>query len=317
MEYNNNFFKEIYNDDIIYHYTKASTAIDYILYNNELKFNKARQSNDPIESKKPDRRTVYYDSEIDKPRTLQRHIDENELHNFVNDLEEQFSHICFCQNRMGEDFASQYYMSGFEGHEELFGFTKLRMWDQYADRFSGVCLALSKSKILSLNDEKFNLIEGEVKYLTFQDLLVNKVGDIQGNHLAKVGKEVYKQQLEKLVKDSFFCKHTDYSGEAEYRIGTLFDKTKCSLEIIRDEMVFDRTMMLDILNCMKAIFFSSFANKRQKNDLLEYANKLDVPIFEMQWKHDSFELRDYRWWIELIKDVQSKTASALFDMDRE
>lgn len=74
--------------------------------------------------------------------------------------------------------------------------------------------------------------------------------------------------------------------------------------MIRGEMVFDRTMMLDISNCIEAIFFSSFANDRQKKDLLEYANKLNVEIIEMKWQHNSFEPENYKWWIEFVNSVE-------------
>ncbi len=298
------FFKSIYNDDIIYHYTKASTAIDFILHNNQLRFNKARKSIDPIESRKAERRTVYYDSEVYKHRIEQHFQDVNELHHLIDDLEERFNLICFCKNRMGEDFASEYYISPFEGHEELFGFTKLRMWDQYADKFSGVCFAFSKEKILALNSKKFDLIIDDVKYLPFQELLLKKIGGIQGNHLVNVGKEKYEEQLERLARESFFYKHVDYSGENEYRIGTLFHKDKCSLEIIRDEIFYDKTMMLDITGCVVAIFVSSFANDRQKNDLLEYAYKLNIEIIEMKWQHDSFKPQNYKRWIEFVKSIE-------------
>jgi hypothetical protein len=309
----NNFFKSIYNDDIIYHYTKASTAIDFILYNNELKFSKARNSYDPIESRKARRRTVSYGEDVGKVQSKEHDEDVNELHTFIDDMEERFNFVCFCKNKKekGSDFASKYYWSTFEGHEELFGFSKLRMWDQYADRFSGVCIAFSKEKILSLNCEKFDIIEGDVQYLTFNKLSLRKVGDIQTRHLLNVGKEKYKQGLEKLLKESFFYKHIDYSGEAEYRIGTLFDKEKCSLETIRGEWILNRTMMLDILGCVKAIFVSSYANEKQKKDLLQYANNLNVEMIEMEWNHDSFKPMNYKKKIEFydfwgLKDDENK-----------
>lgn len=308
MDIGNKFFKNIYNEDIIYHYTKASTAIDYIFNNNELLFRQARKSNDPIESRKADRRISYSNAEVSKESTKQQSLDENELHDFVDNMEERFHQICFCQNRIGEDFASENYISNFEGHEELFGFTKLRMWDQYADKFSGVCIAFSKKKILSRNNKKFEIIEGDVKYLTFQDLLLEKPGDIQGNHLAKVGKEKYKEQLEKSVKESFFYKHIDYAGETEYRIGTLFDKEKCSIETIRGEIFFDKSMKLDISGCIKAIFVSSFANDRQKNDLLEFANKYNVEIVEMDWQYNSFRPVDFKNWTDFLSDLQKNIA---------
>ena len=306
MDVDIDFFKSIYNDDIIYHYTKASTAIDFILHNNQLRFNKARNSIDPIESSKARRATNYFGSEIDKNRSKQHYQEINGLHDLVDDLEERFNLICFCKNHMGEDFASKYYVSNFAGHEELFGFTKLRMWDQYADKFSGVCIAFSKEKILSLNSQKFDLIKDDVKYLPFQELLQKKIGDIQGNHLIHVGKEEYEKQLEQLAKESFFYKHIDYSGENEYRIGTLFEKDKCSLETIRDEIIIGRTMMLDISGCVAAIFVSSFANNRQKNDLLQYAYELNIEIIDMIWQHDSFKPWNYKKWIEFVNSIEHK-----------
>ena len=305
---NIDFFKSIYNDDVIYHYTKASTAIDYILYNNNLKFGGTRNSFDPIESRKAERGTVYYKTSINKSTSTQQYEDAEELHAYLDDIESRFNLVYFCQNNFeidyARDFASEHYNTHFEGKEELFGFTKLRMWDQYADRFSGVCIAFSKEKILSLNCKHFDLMEGCVKYLKFHELSINKVGDIQGDHLSNVGKEEYKALLEKKVKESFFYKHIDYSGENEYRIGTLFDKGKCSFELIRDEMVFDRTMMLDITGCVKAIFVSSYANEKQKRELLHYAIKNGIELIEMRWQHNSFEPIDYKKWIAFVNSFE-------------
>jgi len=292
------FFENLNSEDIIYHYTKASTAIDFILYKNELRFNKARLSNDPIESKKPERCTIsMVETEISKSHS----DDVDELHAFIDDLEERFNQICFCQNSRNKN-----YISSFEGNEELFGFTKLRMWDQYADKFSGVCIAFSKEKILSLNKHKFDLIEDNVSYLTFKQLYLNKVGHIQIEHLKNFGKEKYKEQLENSLKQSFFYKHNDYSGENEYRIGTFFDKRKCSVEKFQDELFFDKNMMLDISGCIEAIFVSSYANDKQKNALLEYADKLNIKLVEMQWKYNSFVVNDYKDWKDFIDGINKR-----------
>ena len=190
-----------------------------------------------------------------------------------------------------------------QGNEELFGFTKLRMWDQYADNFSGVCIAFSKEKISSLNKEKFDLTIEEIEYLKFQDLSTAKIGNIQGNHLNKVGVTIYKEQLKEQLLNSLFCKHIDYSGENELRFGTFHKDNKCSMDIIRDEFVFNQSMMLDITDCIQAIFVSSFANKKQREDLLNYAKKLKVDLFEMKWQHDSFELLDCKKEEEFWKGI--------------
>lgn len=301
---NINFYKSIYNEDIIYHYTKASTAIDFILFNNQLRFSKARNSIDPIESRSARRGILYYGTEPEKGKE-KYYKEANELERILEERESQFLQICFCKNEKGSDFANKNYSSTFKGHEELFGFTKMRMWDQYADNYTGVCIALSKERILSLNKDKLKLITGDVQYLKFQDLLQQNIGDIQGNYLREVGKEKYLNKIEPLLKKSFFCKHRDYSGENEFRIGTLFDKDKCAAQVIKDEIIVGQNMMLDITGCIKAIFVSSFANNKQKLDLYNYANDLNIEMIEMKWQHDSFKAEDYKYWIKLIEDSRT------------
>lgn len=282
----------MYNEDIIYHYTKASTAIDYILHSQKLRFSKSILSNDPIESIKILRPTSYYDDHIDKKQTKQHHEDLKCIHKIVEDCESKFSQICFCKNTFNDDDNDS--PSTLDGNEEQFGFTKLRMWDQYADRYNGVCIAFSKEKIMNNNKDKFNLIAKDIVYLTFQDLFSKKVGNIQGNHLNEVGIDKYSEQVKDQLTDSFYCKHLDYSGENEFRIGALFDREKCTPEYIRGEIILDQNMMLDITNCIEAIFFSSFANSKQKDDLLDYANKLSVPLIEMKWQHNAIKAIDYK-----------------------
>ena len=299
------FFKDIYNEDVIYHYSKTSTAIDFILFNHELKFGVRKNSIDPIESCQPDRRTsfsgIYVDLNIDK-----KVIEEsNALNNHVTNLENTFLQISFCKNHIEHEFASPFYDSQFKGHEELFGFTKSRMWERYAENYSGVCIAFSKTKILALNKQTHNLIYKDVKYLKYSELACKKVDNISGNNLLKEGYDMSKERINQRVEESFFCKHTDYAGENEFRIGTYFDEEKCTLEEINGTLHFNKTMMLNVKDCIKAIFISSYANPRQKISLLEYAEKLQIPIIEMVWKHNSFEPKDYKKSIEFFKNLPS------------
>jgi hypothetical protein len=287
------FFKSIYNDDIIYHYTKASTAIDFILYDNTLKFNESHNSIDPIESKKAHRSISYRRNTHEDPPKAEVSKNGQHLLRYASSLEKSFYQISFCRNTMGSDFASEFYICGFRGHEELFGFTKPRMWNQYADNYTGVCLAFAKSKILSLNQSRLKLIEDNVQYLTFRDLLLKKLGNIDGDYLERIGLKNYKKQVRKIIKQSFFVKHIDYAGENEYRIGTLYKRRKSDIEIIRGDVTSGKTILLDVTNCLIAIFISSFTNEKQKQELRKYANELCIPIIEMKWKNDSFDPLDY------------------------
>lgn len=297
------FFKEIYNEDIIYHYSKTSTAIDFILFNQNLKFGVRKNSIDPIESCLPYRSTSfngkYADREIDK-----KFVDgSNELDNLVTNLENTFLQISFCKNHIGHEFGSPHYHAQFEGHEELFGFTKPRMWERYAENYSGVCIAFSKTKILALNTQIHNLIYKDVEYFKYSELACKKVGYISGDYLFEVGYDIYRERINQIAEDSFFHKHIDYDGENEFRIGTYFDEKKCIAEEINGALHFNKTMMLNVKGCIEAIFISSYANPRQKMSLLEYAEKLEIPIIEMVWKPDSFEPKDYKSSVELFKNL--------------
>jgi hypothetical protein len=297
------FFKKMYNEDVIYHYTKASTAIDYILFNDQLKFSHRNKSIDPIESKKVNRGIVSTGTHTDRIRDKQFNDEANNLARAVLGLENSFNQICFCKNHVGSNFASKYYHTQFEGHEELFGFTKSRMWERYADNYSGVCLAFSKEKLISLNETKHKLIYKDVEYLKYIDLTCRKVDYISANYLTNVGYEKYKERIEEIAESSFFCKHLDYNGENEFRIGAYHKEETCIAEENNGEFHFGNTMILNIEGCLKAIFMSSYANTRQKKSLLEYAESLNVPIIEIIWKHDSFEPIDYKATVEFYQSI--------------
>lgn len=285
---------KFYCDDVIYHYTKASTAIDYILYKQQLKFSRASDSADPIESRIPSRSAISCNlGSNDNVSTVYN------LHKYINEYEKKFHQICFCKNTIQNDF-----VFSFEGHEELFGFAKLRMWDQYADKFQGVCLAFSKDKIIEKNRDNLDLIYSDVEYLSFTDILLKKIGDIQIDYLTKVGEEFYKNQLKDQLLKSLFFKHLDYSGENEFRVGAFYDEKKCEGEFIRDEFVNKRSLMLDIEGCIQAIFVSSFVNGRQKKDLFEYATMLDIDIFEVKWQYNCFEVSDLKKHNRFINELK-------------
>ena len=195
--------KFLYNEDIIYHYTKANTAIDFILYNQHLKFSHRRESNDPIESRTADRVTMWTGPEVRKPISEKMDSDLEDLHESIISLENRFHQICFCKNQMGGVIANEKYRGDFEGNEEFFGFAKPRMWEQYADNYTGVCIAFSKNKILELNKD-LDLLKGNIKYMTYSKLSYKKLGDIYGNRLSKLDIEQYKKENEEIVKKSFF-----------------------------------------------------------------------------------------------------------------
>ncbi|MFA6335958.1 MAG: DUF2971 domain-containing protein [Bacteroidales bacterium] len=284
-------FKNLYSEDIVYHYTKASTAIDHILFYNQLKFNNVRKLIDPIESK-PAHRICAGSLGVNCEKISESDL--NDLLDFVINIENSICQISFCKNEMGQDFESPFYRGDIEGNEEYFGFTKPRMWEQYANNYSGVCIAFSKKKLLALNNKSHELIDGDVEYITNSQLKYSKMGDINLDFLLEKGLEEYKKEAEKKIMSGLFYKHKDYIGENEYRIVSQFKKSRCNPIFVQGELEFDTTMTLDISRCIEAIFVSSYANYKQKRDLLEYANKLVIPMIEMNWQYNNLKIVDYK-----------------------
>jgi len=279
--------KNLYNEDTVFHYTKAETAIDFIFYGSKLRFNKGINSSDPIENIITDTRHILpYNSETDTD--VYNNLESTTLNLKKN--KRNLTQICFCKNTRNDDEIG-FYQDAYDFNEELLGFTKLRMWDQYAGNFSGVCIALSKEKMISLNKIKLDLLSGDIKYLNFKELKQNKP---IFNQLTSTSKEVLQTNESNLLSNlnkSFFLKHLDYSGENEFRIATLYSKDKCEPEFMKHYELIQENLYLDITECVKAIFVSSFANDKQKNSLYEYSKQIGVELIEMIWKHNSFEMK--------------------------
>jgi len=269
-----NILREIYSDDIIYHYTKATSAIDYILYKQELKFSHRKKSNDPIENRIFSLTRIGTGGLVAGTVENERKIKNNYpkasiIYNSLKERADLFCQICFCRNSRKEDgFFS------FLRQAEEFGFTKPRMWEQYAEDYNGVCIALSKKKILEKNKD-LDIIDNNIRYATYKELKEKN----QYIKILKIEDEGYEKELIDIQNKELFIKHQDYSGENEYRICTLKKQ-----ENYKDDM------FLDIEGCIIAIIISEKANRRQKESLVEYANEMQVPYFNIVWNDNGIDI---------------------------
>lgn len=281
--------QNIYSDDVIFHYTKAASAIDYILYQKELRFSHRKKSNDPIENKIFHLTNVSTDGLVAATKENNKKIEDNSTraNNIYNSLKKRansYHQICFCCNALKKSF-----FSNFLRQAEEFGFTKPRMWEQYADNYKGVCIAFSKEKILEKN-KGIHLIEDNISYTTYSELKKkNKTINI-----LKVTEEVYEKQLEATQDRELFLKHQDYSGENEYRINILKE--------IDDH--YDK--FLNITDCIVAVIISVKANNRQRKALMEYANELGVPHFNIIWNDNGIEIVNDEYYSRQLADLRKR-----------
>lgn len=78
------------------------------------------------------------------------------------------------------------------------------MWDQYAEKYTGVCLAFSKEKLISANKSRLKLITGNVKYFSFSKLENEKLEDLNEDFLNKVGEDKFTKIALKNNKRLFY-----------------------------------------------------------------------------------------------------------------
>jgi len=298
----NAFLKDIYTEDIIFHYTEATTAIDYILFNKRLKLTHVNSSKDPIE--KFPRYGIFsswYGNKIQIDELHEQHSEQiNEMIENVEIRTKDYVQVCFCKNKIQtanfQNFSIQY---------EGFGFAKPRMWAQYGGNYTGVCIAFSKKKILEKNNnlELIKKGDSDVEYLTYSELSL-KTDNVSVNGFSEIGREKYENKMIERIDNELFWKHKDYIDENEYKICTLFKKEQSCLIMYNNQI--SHYMGLNIENCVKAIFVSSYANENQKKTLDKYSKEFDIPLIEIKWKNNGIEAYYYDRFQELIESIEKK-----------
>lgn len=238
-------------DDTIYHYCSTSTALEYILFDLKLKLSHRKKSTDPIESSQ----LLVVDSETFKGNDN----DDKEVAIIIKYISEIFKHVkqaCFCQNNF--DFGSDCL--------EFYGFLKPRMWDQYADKYNGVCIAFSKSKILSKNKA---VLSGKVEYVKYSDLSDNDFY-IDCEEINRLGILACQKEINKKIKSVLLRKHLDYFHENEYRLISTMNS---------------KELYFDISDCITAIIVpSERTNKFKLMQIKKYIQDLNIVGLSIFWR---------------------------------
>ncbi len=275
---------DIFNsDEIIYHYTKTQTVYEYILHTNKLRLSERKTSNDPIENF-IDRSVVrssygYTDTKKADDETASK-VSKFILENIKNSKQ-----LCFCKNNDNPELQKFMVLPS-----EYYGFLKPRMWDQYGDKYNGVCLVFDK-KILKENNP--DIYSNDIKYINYEEFFWNSIS-IDLNNLYKIGLNEYCKNTFEKIKNLSFLKHKDYSGENEYRFISFSNSET----------------YLNIGNSLKAIIVSKknltdFANKW----FIEFTTKKDIELFYIEWDNHGYHFEskeEYDISLEMTSKLISK-----------
>lgn len=265
-------------EDIVYHYTKATTAVEHIFYKNRLKFSSISNSIDTIEGSKFNTGTVFF-GEHNEDIYKRNHDNLDMMEKRIYSLLDEAKILCFCKN----DTENKYLSSNIY-KKDYYGFLKPRMWDQYGENYKGVCLALSKTKLI-----ENNLIEcsQDIKYVEYDEFELN-FNRISLNYLDKVGLDSYYSDIRSSIVETFSKKHKDYKDENEFRILTFSEKEK----------------FVDITKSVCGIIISPKLIQSEfiHNQIIQYSKEMNIELLYLDWNKNGVTITSRDFWEELKTD---------------
>ncbi len=252
---------EFEGEKTIYHYTSIYTSLEYIFPSNNLRLSPVTSASDPMEYLMPNPSVSCCGYEKDHIR-LNKKIDGKGIAKKINAYYKSLRQLCFCRNS-DIDFEGQF-TEVFEPIDH-FGFAKPRMWDQYGDKFKGVCIALSRSKLEEQLSSEYRLFD--VKYSKNHLFRPNMdTSSVDLNEIEEIGAQDYLKLKYELEIKKLTNKHNDYKDENECKIITATE---------------DDFAYIDISKCIQGIFFTNRLNHAYESFLKEKANEYKVPLLQI------------------------------------
>jgi hypothetical protein len=255
-------------DKYVYHYTKAHIALDHIIKERSLRFGKYINTNDPKETK-----TWQFDIGTNENRDLGRY-NMNALSEWLSrELKLKTKLVCFSTDTdpLTGDHISDIFKRGY---------CKPRMWAQYADNHTGICLVFARQKLSELIDAQFGtsylILSGHVSYV--DRIIVRKLDEqqymINLDFLESVGKEAYvRSHLETHYKVLFFEKMSDWRDESEFR-WVIFSETEADI-------------YLDYKDSLVGIMFGENTNQTLLRQIMDLTEDWGIRYMGLKWKNCS------------------------------
>lgn len=261
-------------DAFLYHYTKATTALDYIFKNRQLRIGSYANTNDPKESK-----AWEFDLGTNENRDLGKYKISDVSIWLSAELKQRTNLVCFSRDTaplIGDHL------------KDIFnrGFSKPRMWAQYADRHTGVCIVFDWSKLARLIQSQFGsahlVLGGPVSYIDRGVVgnLDSREYMINVDALETLGRAAYVQaHLRAHHKSLFFEKMTDWRDEVEWR-WVVFSNHQGDI-------------YLDLGDSVAGLMFGENTDEKIIQDLMDLTESWGLRYMGLKWKNSS-PWYDYR-----------------------
>lgn len=270
-------FKSYPRERFLYHFTKAKTAIDYILPSQQLRFSPYNKTNDPYETKN---RSITINNSLDeidkvtgddKRTTIELMMNFNESRfKYIDSIKSKVKTLCFSEDI--KNFNQDYKVSYF-GFKRGWGYP--RMWAQYGENHKGICLMIDRNLLYeSINKEatkNFIIFNRAVNYtdeLFDKELNCINIEEVKLSGIA----ESIMNRLNSNIEYFFFKKALDWQSEREFRY-ILTPKNDLEMEFI----------YVSIAKSLKVIIVGSEIEEDLENEVEKMANELRVSLYKIDW----------------------------------
>lgn len=245
----------------LFHYTSATTALDHILLDAQLRLAPPTGLNDPFESGAAYVSFVQDDPDVE-PKLRMEHFER------ASALVRSRCRIACLADSSPEGW------NPLDGYGD--GWTRARMWAQYADLHAGICLAFDRSRLLEAAQEMASR-RGLTLYC---DAIQYRPRAGEPEPLIQLSASRVKDDLAALIEEKFprfaeqfyFRKAWDWSSETEYR-----------LLVHGDVAAFE---YVDIRRAVTGIFIGPGLPTARRDDLLARCPHLaDHRMFTVYWRN--------------------------------
>lgn len=252
------------NSEFVYHYTKAETAIDFILKDERLRFSQFVKTNDPKESKK-----WFFIPGSNRGKDLSDYTPEvlsKLLHGY---MKESTQLLCFSKD-------GQLSGNHLEDNPNR-GFCKPRMWDQYGGKHTGVCLIFKFERLKSLFHEQHYDMTYSCDNVDYVDRLLPDIQcepafTVNVDSLEELGAKDYAlAHAMKYQKRMFFEKARDWGNETEFR----FVMFECA----------QKDYFLAYKDALRGVLFGESCDENNISKVLALTKRKEIEYQRLQWRN--------------------------------
>ena len=193
------------------HYTRKDTALEKILFTKKIKFGQFMFTNDPKESAGMMGAFFLPDSKDPDIISLAQDLRENS----VRIRQEEWKVLCLSRNRTERGVRSGLLDTLSKGY------CKPRMWAQYAENHTGICLVFHGKRLAEIirhafeQREGITLYHGSVVYKNFGTIIPFPHIDPKNPH--NFNENEIRNFFHRNHREIFMVKNLDWRGETEYR----------------------------------------------------------------------------------------------------